>query len=117
MVKKMLKGFQRINPTKDSRAPITLQMLQAFPMALKNVTSSAYEALLFSTAFSVAFFGFLRVGEMIATGKSGDNSRIIQISDVVYDETVKITLRFCKTDQYGESVTLVFYPSIFALCH
>ena len=54
---------------------------------------------------------------MIATGKSGDNSRIIQISDVVYDETVKITLRFSKTDQYGESVTLVFYPSIFALCH
>ena len=49
---------------------------------------------------------------MIATGKSGDNSRIIQISDVVvYDENVKITLRFSKTDQYGESATLVFYPS------
>ena len=112
MVKKMLKGFQRINPSKDSRAPITLQMFQAFPMALKNVTSSAYEALLFSTAFSVAFFGFLRIGEMIATGKSGNNSRIIQISDVVvYDENVKITLRFSKTDQYGESATLVFYPS------
>ena len=81
-------------------------------MALKNVTSSAYEALLFSTAFSVAFFGCLRIGEIIATGKSGDNSRIIQISDVVvYDESVKITLRFSKTDQYGESATLVFYPS------
>ena len=49
---------------------------------------------------------------MIATGKSGDNSRIIQISDVVvYDENVKITLRFSKTDQYGESAMLVFYPS------
>ena len=112
MVNKMLKGFQMVNPTKDSRVPITLQMLQAFPMAFKNVTSSAYDAPLFSTAFSVAFFGFLRIGEIIAAGKSGDNSRIIQISDVVaYDENVKITLRFSKTDQYGESATLVFYPS------
>ena len=124
MVKKMLKGFQRINPTKDSRAPITLQMLQAFPMALKNVTSSAYRALLFSTAFSVAFFGFLRIGEMIATRKSGDNSRIIQISDVVvYDENVKITLRFSKTDQLSSTAnpqrwcSIQVNKSIFALCH
>lgn len=112
VVKKMLRGFQRLNPTKDSRAPVTLQMLQAFPVALKNVTSSAYETLLFSTAFSVAFFGFLRIGEMIAGGKSGDNSRIIQVSDVsMYDENVKITLRFSKTDQLGKSATLLFYRS------
>ena len=66
----------------------------------------------FQQPFRLPFFGFLRIGEMIATGKSGDNSRIIQISDVVvYDENVKITLRFSKTDQYGESATLVFYPS------
>ncbi|MEW8547200.1 MAG: tyrosine-type recombinase/integrase [Candidatus Thiodiazotropha sp.] len=87
-------------------------MLQAFPTALNNVTSSAYEALLFSTAFSVAFFGFLRIGEMIADGKSCDTSRIIQLSDVsIYDENIKITLRFSKTDQCGKSAMLLFFPS------
>ena len=58
VVRKMLKGFQRISPVKDTRAPVTLEMLLSFPLSLKNVTSSSYEALLFSTAFSVAFFGF-----------------------------------------------------------
>ena len=51
----------------------------AFLSSEGNVTSSAYEALLFSTAFSVAIFGFLRIDEMISTGKSSDNSQIIQI--------------------------------------
>ena len=49
---------------------------------------------------------------MIAIGKSGDNARIIKVSDtVVYDENVKITLSFSKTDQFGESATVLFYPN------
>ena len=112
VVKKMLKGFQRLNPTKDSRAPVTLQMLKGFPLALKNVTVSKYEALLFSTAFSIAFFGFLRIGEMIACGKSSDNSHLIHNTDVaIYEQNVEITLRFSKTDQLGKSAKLLFYPS------
>ena len=120
VMKKMLKGFQRINSSKDSRAPITLQMFQAFPMALKNVTSSAYEALLFSTAFSVAFFGFLRIGEMIATGKSGDNSRIIQISDVVVYDTLKSLCAFLKLISMANPqrwCSIQVNKSIFALFH
>ena len=111
VVRKMLKGFQRISPIKDTRAPVTLKMLLSFPLSLKNVTSSSYEALLFSTAFSVAFFGFLRVGEMVADSKTSDTSRIILISDVaILSGNISITLRFSKTDQLGKSVTLVFYP-------
>ena len=111
VVRKMLKGFQRISPVKDTRAPVTLKMLLSFPLSLKNVTSSSYEALLFSTAFSVAFFGFLRVGEMVADSKTSDTSRIILISDVaILSGNISITLRFSKTDQLGKSVTLVFYP-------
>ena len=113
----MLKGFQRINPSKDSRTPITLQMLQAFPVALKMLHFPLMKHFSFQQPFPLPFFfffffGFLRIGEIIATGNSGDNSRIIHVSDVVVnDENVKITLRVSKTDQYGESATLVFYPS------
>ena len=112
LVAYVLKGFQRLNPTKDSRAPVTLQMLKGFPLALKYVTVSKYEALLFSTAFSIAFFGFLRIGEMIACGKSSDNSHLIHNTDVaIYEQNVEITLRFSKTDQLGKSAKLLFYPS------
>ena len=40
---KILKKYIRVfpDPTKDSRAPITLQMLQAFLVDLKTVTTSA----------------------------------------------------------------------------
>ena len=109
VIKKMMKGYQRLKPTSDVRAPITLEMLKTFPLALRNVASSKYEALLFSTAFSVAFFGFLRVGEIVVTSKTGDSSKVISISDVkACSNTVEINLRYSKTDQLGKSVTLEF---------
>ena len=58
VVRKLLKSYSKCNSSKDLREPITLQMLKDFPNALKHVTLSNYEALLFSTAFSVAFFWF-----------------------------------------------------------
>ena len=100
-----MKGFQRLKPTSDVRAPITLEMLKTFPLALRNVASSKYEA----TAFSVAFFGFLHVGEIVVTSKTGDSSKVISISDVkACSNTVEINLRYSKTDQLGKSVTLEF---------
>ena len=68
-VRKMLKGLQRSRPSKDIRAPVTIDLLKAFPVALRNVATSDYEALLFSTAFVVMFFGFLRVGEVAVAQK------------------------------------------------
>ena len=58
----MLKGLQRSQPSKDIRSPVTIDMLKAFPRALRNVATSDYEALLFLAAFVVMFFGFFRVG-------------------------------------------------------
>ena len=58
IVRKMLKGLQRSRPSKDIKAPVTIDLLKAFPVALRNVATSDYEALLFSTAFVVMFFRF-----------------------------------------------------------
>ena len=49
IVWKMLKGLQMSCPSKD----ITIYLLKAFPVALWNVATSDYEALLFSTASDV----------------------------------------------------------------
>ena len=69
IVRKMLKGFAKLFTSKDIRAPLMIDLLKAFPVALRNVATSDYEALLFSTAFVVMFFGFLRVGEVAVAQK------------------------------------------------
>ena len=43
-------------------------------LALRRVCSSNYESLMFSAAFSIAYFGMLRVGE-IAVNSRPDESR------------------------------------------
>ena len=113
IVRKMLKGLQRSRPSKDTRAPITIDLLKAFPVALRNVATSDYEALLFSTAFVVVFFGFLRVGEVAVAQKNAESKFVIQRSDVTFKENeALVTIKHSKTDQQGKSVTLIFSPSI-----
>ena len=106
IVLKMLKGLQRSRPSKDIRAPITIDLLKAFPVA-------DYEALLFSTAFVVMFFGFLRVGEVAVAQKNAESKFVIQRSDVTFkDNEALVTIKHSKTDQQGKSVTLIFSSSI-----
>ena len=113
IVRKMLKGLQRSQPSKDIRAPVTIDMLKAFPRALRNVATSDYEALLFLTAFVVMFFGFLRVGEIAIKKKNEDSMLVIQKSDVsIINNEAFVNLRFSKTDQQGKGVTLIFSPSM-----
>ena len=105
----MLKGYSKCHPSKDLREPITLQLLKDFSNDLKHVNLSNYEALLFSTAFSVAFFGFMRVGELVVHSKDNVTSRVVQLSDVILrGSEVRVYIRFSKTDQNGRSVSLIF---------
>ena len=84
-------------------------MLKDFPYALKHVILSNYEALLFSTVFSAACFGFMRVGELVVHSKDSVTSRVVQLSDVILrGSEVMLNIRFSKTDQNGRSVSLIF---------
>ena len=107
----MMKGFQILKPTIDFRAPITLDMLKSFPTALLNIAFSKYEALLFSIAFSGAFFVVLHIGEIVAMIRRGDTSKILSVSDVkVGPKNIEINLRYSKTDQLAKSARSEFYP-------
>ena len=63
IVQKMLDGLKRLKKSSDTRLPITEDLLCRIVDNLPNVCSSKYEADMFSSAFSLAFHGFLRVGE------------------------------------------------------
>lgn len=48
------------------RRPVSFQVLQDLGTVLVNVCRSSFEVHLFRLAFSFAFFGALRVGELIS---------------------------------------------------
>ena len=81
MHSKMLEGMKRTKSSKDYIIPITLEYLTKIIDKLSSICFSSYEALLFATAFTFAFHGFLRVGEIVYT-KPGQAHQIIGFKDV-----------------------------------
>ncbi len=61
----LLEGCRRSRKYVDVRAPITETILQRLVAALRFVCFSHYEMVLFRAAFTLAYFGLLRVGEMV----------------------------------------------------
>ena len=107
IAKQMLKGINKLYGTSDMRLPIAVQMMKQIPTALMHVCSSRYEAVMFMSAFALAFSALLRVGEFACTS-SNESEKIIQNIDInVYnDKTLSLRLRYSKTDQYGKSCVL-----------
>ncbi len=82
LIQKMVEGCKRDRRSHDTRRPITEDILHQVLQALSFVCRSPYERALFQSAFSLAFFGFLRVSECTAPSRKGANSRALAISDV-----------------------------------
>lgn len=111
IVTKMLEGAKRSAQSLDARAPITLSILVRLLGALNQVCASSYEADLFRAAFCLAFFGFLRVGELTSKSLKHKDTRPLRRSDIDImvgsgRSQVKMTIRQSKTDQLGQSTTL-----------
>lgn len=72
IVKKLLSGFRRMSQSRDSRCPITLPTL--INNALPHVCDNAIEEKLFASAFSLAYFAILQVGEITQTNLGQNNA-------------------------------------------
>ena len=73
---------------------------------LRAVCFNNYESIMFTAAFTLAFFGFFRVGEITVT-KRDCLQNVIKTNDIVLDEskmTMMIHIRYSKTDQTGKGV-------------
>ena len=107
IVRKMLEGFQRCKRSRDLRAPITWTLLSRILSVLPHVCRTGYEALLFSAAYLLAFFAFLRVSEIAISRKTRDS--VIRLQDISFGlGTLNVTIRYSKNDQLGKGVTLCF---------
>lgn len=108
VVKKLLEGLARSSKQCDTRAPITFQRLQQLVSALPSVCSNVYEQHLFTAAFTMAFFGFLRVSELVGQGRDMASGRTgLRRTEIVINDDLFITLSGSKTDQRGKGTQLV----------
>ena len=91
-----LKGFRRLKPSADRRQPIMFKLLVEIHDHLHSVCFNEYETILFQTAYSVAFFGLFRVGELTFTTRDM-SERPILISDLIlHKQCATIKLRKIK---------------------
>jgi hypothetical protein len=72
--------MERKHKRVNARKPITFEILEKIINVLLHVCNSYYEATLFAACFSVAFFGFLRVGEFALSQNS--ERHMLRIEDI-----------------------------------
>ncbi|XP_041466138.1 uncharacterized protein LOC121416747, partial [Lytechinus variegatus] len=64
VITRLIEGCRRSTLRRDARHPITLSVLNRMLAYLRHVCGSHYDVLMYSAAFSVAFYGLLRVSEL-----------------------------------------------------
>lgn len=108
VIRKLLEGYKRSSQSgKDSRLPITRELLHKILCILPAVCKNKYENMLFSAAFSMAFHGFLRVGELTVDGKTGQLHTILFQNTKVDEHQIQLFLATSKTDQCGQGTTIL----------
>ncbi|KAM9296619.1 uncharacterized protein PAF06_017531 [Gastrophryne carolinensis] len=104
-VRQALKGWRKEHRTADNRRPFSWGLLGGIFSVLPLVCESGFEVSLFRAAFSLAFFGALRVGELVSPSKRVPGG--LGFDDTVTsDEGVVIRIRRSKTDQRGRGVSM-----------
>lgn len=107
-VKQALKGYRKRHFAPDGRRPISVELLRRICEAMSVICFTGYEALLFQTAFVLAYFGAFRVSELLPGSKRCSRGMLAE-HVLVEQGRVYLFLRQSKRDQLGrgEWVTLV----------
>ena len=70
-VSRMLKGYGKVGFRLDSRLPITLPILNRLVAAASSLEGSVHQIIQFQAMCSLAFYAFLRIGEITSVSKQG----------------------------------------------
>jgi len=79
---KLLQGIKKTNPSFDNRLPITLPILKKLVDILPVSCSSYYYSVLYKAMFLLAFYGFLRIGEITRNDQNEGKNHCLQLQDV-----------------------------------
>ncbi|KAJ7329210.1 hypothetical protein JRQ81_015384 [Phrynocephalus forsythii] len=104
-ISKMVEGWSRERGRpRDTRTPISPNMLCRLADVWPRVCSTSYEVALFQAATLVAFFAALRVSELLAQSKTDNSLYALLWSDMALEQDqVFLHIRRSKTDQRGST--------------
>nr|XP_020646057.1 uncharacterized protein LOC110077393 [Pogona vitticeps] len=108
-IRKMLEGWSREKGRiKDDRTPISPAILERLGELWGLVCRDDYEKALLQAAALIAFFGAMRISELVALGKGDVSRKALQFEDVIVQEDqVIIRIRRSKADQLGRGSQLM----------
>nr|XP_028606916.1 uncharacterized protein LOC114607664 [Podarcis muralis] len=108
LIRRAIEGWGRLQPPRTvGRKPISYGLLSQIRVKLRTICWSKFEARLFSAAYAIAFFGALRVGEVVCEASARGSTRGLLCEDVQLSESaVSVLVRQSKTDQTGKGVLL-----------
>ena len=110
LITKILEDLRRKRvKSSNVRAPVTLDLLRRLLQALQKVCTSNYEVCLFSSAFTLAFFALLRIGEIASDNKSDTGPHVICYEDISFSNKNEMYLRIrsSKADQRGKNTLII----------
>ena len=107
----MLKGYGKKGSRLDTRLPVTLPILHQILRVSSSISSTPYQGIMFKAMCAMAFFAFLRIGEITAARQSPDTLRLSQV-DKLSDESgavvsLKVTFRNFKHNYNQRPITIV----------
>ena len=107
-VKQSVKGYRKGRRTPDGRRPVSFLMLQSLFRHLQSVCNLAYEIALFQAAFALAFFGALRIGELVSASRTAHGG-LLEGDVELWGDEVGVWVRRSKTDQEGKGMRLSLF--------
>lgn len=111
LVRKMIKGCENLHTNKESRLPITKDILAKLLNSLDICIADYNVRILLGAVFLLAFSAFLRLGEILVRSRQDQNT-VVQVQDVkiFYDNgkpvNLVLTLRHYKTIKHNRPITI-----------
>ncbi|XP_054850615.1 uncharacterized protein LOC129340074 [Eublepharis macularius] len=111
-IRKMLEGWSRESGVvRDLRQPISPAILRGLGSRWGEICSSGYECQLFHATSLTAFFGALRVSELVVQSQRDSSGRALSACDIQFmGGKVLIRIRKSKTDQKQAGSVLTLGP-------
>ena len=118
----VLRGIKRSQgDEKRVRLPITIHHLKLFHMMLAIPVTTHFDSIMFWAAITLAFFGFLRLGELTCNSKFNSDSHLMP-EDVVFSNNLQpttamsIRIKESKTDPFRVGHTISIGGTHTPLC-
>ncbi|CAJ0958425.1 unnamed protein product [Ranitomeya imitator] len=115
LIAQVLKGWRWASARSDQRRPISFTLLSNLVRVSGSICDSDYEATLISAAFSLAFFGAMRVSEILPSSRCRAGG--LQLEDlVICDDGLRVRVRRSKTDQEGRGIWFPLFAIKGSIC-